>query len=141
MKNISVLSLFVLIVACKGSFQGRINEESTREVLDHHWQAFINNNLDAVMEDYTEESVLILPDGTHEGLEEIRKVFIGAFESYPQGDTSFNLVKSVVEKDVAYIIWKADAPNFILEYGTDTFLVQDGKIIRQTYAGVTSPRE
>ena len=65
MKKISILSLFFLIVSFKRSFQGRINEESAREVLDHHWQAFINNNLEAVMEDYTEESILILPDATH----------------------------------------------------------------------------
>ena len=88
MKKVSILSLFFLIFACRGSFQGRINEESTREVLDHHWEAFVNNDLNAVMEDYTEESILILPDKTHKGLDEIREVFIGAFESYPREKTS-----------------------------------------------------
>ena len=136
-KLFSILSIFFLLSGCKTTFSEKINENDTRKVLDHHWQAFKQGNLDAVMEDYTEESILILPDGTHEGLDEIREVFIGAFKSYPQGSSSLHLEKSVVEKDVAYIIWTADAPTFTLEHGSDTFLIRDGKIIRQTYTGVT----
>ena len=31
-----------------------ISEDKTQEVLDHHWEAFSQNDMEAVMADYTE---------------------------------------------------------------------------------------
>jgi hypothetical protein len=113
-----------------------ISEDKTKEVLEHHWQAFIQNDMEAVMADYTDESVLITPDATYKGLEEIRKNFEGAFVKFPKDQTTFKLNKSVIDGDVSYILWQAKTPTFDLTYATDTFVVRDGKIISQTYAGV-----
>ncbi|KAA5539363.1 nuclear transport factor 2 family protein [Adhaeribacter rhizoryzae] len=113
-----------------------ISEDKTKQVLDHHWDAFTQNNMEAVMADYTEESVLITPDATFKGLDEIRKNFENAFITFPRDITSFQLNKSVVDRDVAYILWQAKTPTLNLSYATDTFVIRDGKIIRQTYAGV-----
>lgn len=119
-----------------------ISEEKTKEVLDHHWEAFIQNDMEAVMADYTEASVLITPDRTYKGLDEIKTNFENAFKAFPQNQTTFQLNKSVVEGDVAYILWQARTPNFNLSYASDTFVVRDGKIISQTYAGVAdAPQE
>jgi ketosteroid isomerase-like protein len=118
-----------------------ISEDKTKEVLDHHWEAFNQNNLEEVMADYTEESVLITPDKTFKGLQEIRENFEGAFVKFPKDKTSFQLTKSVVDRDVAYILWQAKTPTFDLTYATDTFVIRDGKIIRQTYAGVANALE
>jgi hypothetical protein len=49
------------------------------------------------------------------------------------------LDKSIVQQDVGYIIWQATAPKFKLTFGTDTFIIQNEKIVRQTYAGVAAP--
>jgi hypothetical protein len=116
--------------------QASISEDKTKEVLEHHWDAFTQNNLEAVMADYTDESVLITPDQTFKGLEEIRKNFENAFEKFPKDQTSFKLNKSVIDGEVSYILWQAKTPTFNLTYATDTFVVRDGKIISQTYAGV-----
>lgn len=118
-----------------------ISEDKTKEVLDHHWQAFIQNDMQAVMADYTEESVLITPNETFKGLDEIRRNFENAFTAFPKDQTSFQLNKSVVEGDVAYILWQAKAPTLNLSYATDTFVIRDGKIISQTYAGVADAPE
>ena len=114
-----------------------ISEDRTQEVLDHHWEAFSQNDMEAVMADYTEESVLITPDRTYKGLDEIRTNFENAFKAFPKDGTTFQLDKSVVEGDVAYILWQAKTPAFNLSYATDTFIIRDSKIISQTYAGVT----
>ncbi len=113
-----------------------ISEDKAKQVLEHHWQAFTQNNMEAVMADYTEESVLITPDVTFKGLEEIRKNFENAFITFPRDKTSFVLSKSVIDRDVAYILWQAKTPTLNLTYATDTFVIRDGKIIRQTFAGV-----
>ncbi|MDB5248282.1 MAG: nuclear transport factor 2 family protein [Segetibacter sp.] len=113
-----------------------ISEDKTKEVLDHHWKAFIENNLDEVMADYTEESVLITPAETFSGLAEIRKNFEDAYRTFAKDKTVFQLNRSVIDRDVAYILWQAKTPTLNLTYATDTFIIRNGKIIRQTYAGV-----
>jgi hypothetical protein len=57
----------------------------------------------------------------------------------PKDSATLTLDKSIVQQDVGYIIWQATTPKFKLTFGTDTFIIQNGKIIRQTYAGVVSP--
>ena len=118
-----------------------ISEDKTKQVLDHHWKAFIQNNLNEVMADYTEESVLITPDETFKGLDAMRKNFQDAYTKFRKDKTAFQLNKSVIDRDVAYILWQAKTPTFNLTYATDTFIIRDGKIIRQTYAGVANVSE
>ena len=115
------------------------DEAKTKEVLDHHWATFQANDLDGVMADYTDESVLITPDKTVKGLKELREHFANVFKVFPKDSTTLQLDKSIVDQDVAYIIWQANAPKVKITYGTDTFIIKDGKIVRQTYAGVTAP--
>ena len=135
--------LATIITSCDQSGQpaqqseSEISESQTKQVLDHHWEAFKNNDLEETMKDYTEESVLITPNATYNGLAEIRNNFINAFKLFPKDSSEFTLDKSIVVKDVGYILWKSKTPTFNLTYGTDTFIIRDGKIIRQTYAGVT----
>lgn len=113
-----------------------ISEPQTKEVLDHHWVAFKANDLEETMKDYTEESILMTPNGTYRGLKEIRENFINAFRAFPKDSSTFNLDKSLAVKDVGYILWRARTPQFTLSYATDTFIIRGGKIIRQTFAGV-----
>lgn len=116
-----------------------ISEDVSSKVLQHHWDAFKANDLEATMVDYTEESVLITPDKTYKGLTEIRENFVSAFSAFPKDSAVLQLDKSVVVNDVGYIIWQATTPKFKLSFATDTFIIRNGKIIRQTYAGVASP--
>jgi hypothetical protein len=43
--------------------------------------------------------------------------------------------------DTAYIVWKAETADNRFELGTDTFIVRDGKIVTQTFAGKISPKQ
>jgi ketosteroid isomerase-like protein len=108
---------------------------STQATLDHHLQA-IGEGIDAMMEDYTEDSVLITSDATHRGLADIRGFFTAFMGAMPAGMMdSFKLNRSEVAGEVAYVLWEAQ-PWFPL--GTDTFVVRDGKIVYQTVAVYTA---
>ena len=143
MKARPLLLLLLLFANCTetktNSNTPSINEESTTQILKHHWDAFQSNDLEETMADYTEESFLITPDKTYKGLAEIRENFVQAFKAFPKDSVTMQLDKSIVQQDVGYIIWQATTPKFKLSFGTDTFIIQNGKIIRQTYAGVSSP--
>ena len=136
MKTICVLFLFTLM---GNSSVLTTSEDKTKAVLDHHWETFKANDLDGVMADYTEESILITPDHTFKGLKEIRENFIFAFSLFPKDQATLKLNKSVIQSDVGYIIWEAKSPKINLTFATDTFIIKNGKISRQTYAGVTGP--
>jgi hypothetical protein len=141
MKRSISLLILVAAISCneKSPVTGTppaIDEASTRAVLEHHWKTFAENDLVGVMEDYAEESVLITPDKTFVGLDEIRENFEFAFTLFPRDSTRMVLQKTIIEGDLAYIIWSAESPKLNLGFGTDSFVIRDGKIIRQTYAGV-----
>jgi hypothetical protein len=139
MKNLFTVILLACLFStgCSSdSSNSEIDEAQTQAVLDHHWETFVNNDLDGVMEDYTNESILITPNGTYIGLEEIRGNFVNAFKSFPTQVAELSLNTSLAVKDVGYILWEAETPVFNLTYATDTFIIRKGKIIRQTFAGV-----
>lgn len=142
MKTIYATLLILLLWSCEVNTHTKVttesSEEKTKEVLDHHWETFKANDLDGVMADYTDESVLITPDKTFKGLAEIRENFVYAFSLFPKDSSTLQLDKSIVQQDVGYIIWQATAPKIKVTFGTDTFIIQNGKIVRQTFAGVMS---
>lgn len=135
-----LMTAFLFTTSCNQNSNEGIDEVITQSVLDHHWETFVKNDLEGVMEDYSEESVLITPDATYRGLEEIRQNFINAFKAFPAQESKLTLNKSIVVKDVGYILWEADVSEFNLSFATDSFIIRNGKIIRQTYAGVAVPK-
>ena len=109
---------------------------STQATLDHHLQAFAEG-VDAILQDFREDSVVITPDATYRGLAEIRGFLTAFVEALPAGIwDSFKVNRSEVAGEVAYLLWEAK-PWFPL--GTDTFVVRDGKIVYQTFAAYTAP--
>ena len=106
--------------------------KQTEEVMAHHLQALIRGQLDEVLSDYTADSILFGGQGPLHGLGEIRAFFDTQLKNTPpELVAAFKLIRQDVVGEVAYILWKAEP--FIL-FGTDTFVVHDGKIKVQTFA-------
>lgn len=112
---------------------------NTAAVLDHHLRAFMERDVDEIMRNYTEESVLIIPDGIARGLGQIRAVFVDSFDLFTAGFT-MTLHRRVVEGEVAYIFWSATSSKVDVSLATDTFVVRGGKIVVQTFAAQLNPR-
>ncbi len=140
MKNLGILAIAFLAFSCSPEVRkSSIDEAATKKVLDHHLKTFQANDLEGVMADYVEESVLITPDRTYTGLSEIRENFVEAYKALPSNGTTMTVTRSVVNKNVAYIVWKAITSTLEFKYATDTFIIVDGKIVSQTYAGDVVP--
>ena len=104
---------------------------STEATLTHHLQA-VGEGVDAIIRDYTPESVLFTPNGPLQGLEPIRAFFDEFLRtSPPELIRAMTLVRQDIHGDVAYIIWKAEP---YIPLATDTFVVRDGKIVAQSFA-------
>ncbi len=109
--------------------------QQTTTTLQHHLTAIAQNNLEAIMSDYTDESVLFLADNTRHGLDAIRNFFATLIATLPADwMANFKMMRQDVAGEVAYIFWQAP-PVFPL--ATDTFVVRDDKIVAQTFAMLT----
>ena len=53
---------------------------------------------------------------------------------------SFSTTQRSVDGDYACILWSAETADNVYEVGTDTFVVQNGKIIAQSLAGKITPK-
>ena len=113
---------------------------TTADVLGHHLKAFGGGDLDGIMEDYTDESVVFTPNGPFKGTASIRDFFSGLFAEFAKPGASFEMLRQDVEADVAYIVWSAETADNVYELATDTFVMRDGRIAIQTFAGKITPK-
>jgi ketosteroid isomerase-like protein len=113
---------------------------TTQDVLTHHLNSFGDFDIAAIMADYTAESRFFTPNGLLRGSEAIRRFFVGLFEEFAKPGMSFEMLGQEVDGDTAYIVWKAETADNRFELGTDTFIVQNGKIVTQTFAGKISSK-
>lgn len=107
----------------------------SENVLQHHLHSFGINDLEALMSDYTEQSVLVTRDQTCKGLGEIRAYFTELMSHFPKERSNFILDKLVVRDELVFIVWHATTPTMEVLLGTDTFIIKHGKIHQQTFAG------
>jgi SnoaL-like domain len=112
----------------------------TREILAHHLECFGKLDLAGTMTDYADESRFFSHGGVLHGLDSIRKFYGTLFEEFEKPGMSFDLLQQEVDDDTAYIVWKAETADNLFEIGTDTFIVKNGKIVTQTFAGKMSSK-
>ena len=110
-------------------------QEISENVLSRHLNSFADNDLDILMSDYTEQSILITPDATYSGIKAIREFFSELIKHFPKGATSFELDKLVMIDELIFITWHAKTPTVQVPFATDTFVIKEGKIYRQTFTG------
>jgi ketosteroid isomerase-like protein len=110
-------------------------DKESKNLLLHHLHCFLDNDLESLMNDYTEHSVMITRDKTYYGKVQIKGFFSELMKHFPAKSSDFKLEKLEVSDEVAFIVWQATTPTVQVSFGTDTFLIKKSKIYRQTFAG------
>jgi ketosteroid isomerase-like protein len=108
-------------------------EAITNQVLSHHLTAFGNNDLAEILNDYTEESQVLTPNGPLTGLAAIRQFFADYFLAIPTG-SAFTMKQLIVSHQVGYVAWASDSAIAQIPMGTDTFFLAGDKILVHTVA-------
>ena len=106
---------------------------ATEAVVRNHLQAFLEQKgLAAILSDYDKDACFHSEATSYRGKEEIGRFFANFIASLPAGAIErFSLRSLRVDGALAYITWSAGRE---IPLGTDTFLVQKGKIVSQTFA-------
>lgn len=113
---------------------------STQDVLEHHLTSFDAGDLAGILSDYAPGAVLFTPNGPLKGPDEIKPLFQAMLDEFGKPGATFSMKRQSVEGDFAYIVWSAETADNVYEIATDTFVVQAGKIIAQSFAGKITPK-
>lgn len=105
---------------------------TTADVIAHHLESIGAGDLEGLLGDYAPNAVLITPNGTFTGADELKAFFEGFIASLPEGFVD-NMVVDVnaTAGEYGYLTWHSGE---VAPLGTDTFHVVDGKFVMQTFA-------
>jgi ketosteroid isomerase-like protein len=109
-----------------------------QEVFAHHGKALAAGDLDEIVVDYTDDSVLITPAGVARGKDGIRNAFVALLDDLP--NAAWELKTPIFAGDVLFLEWTADSAVNLVNDGVDTFVFRDGMIWAQTVRYTPQPK-
>lgn len=107
---------------------------ATEEILNRYIVAFINNDLEELMKDYTEKTELWTFSGAMAGLNAISSFYTYVFALLPKGGTQVDIRQTIVKHNKAFIVWRAESHIISVPLGTDSFEIINGEIVWQSMA-------
>jgi ketosteroid isomerase-like protein len=110
-------------------------------VYNHHAAAFAVGDTEEALTDYAADAVLVTGDGPIRGHEALREAFAQMFETvFKPGTYDMTVDAKYVQGDVVFIVWHASCATIDISLGAETYVVRDGKIVAQTFAGKFDPK-
>jgi len=104
---------------------------STKDIWEHHIQAWSARDLEGIVADYSDESVVLASNKFYRGQKEIRELFTKLFRIF-DGANDHVVDPAILTSRLVYITWRARINNTPIPLGADTFVIEDGKIVYQT---------
>src|SRR5450759_27588 len=126
---------------CNIGFQrGRAmsNTRTPQEVFAHHGSTLGGGDLEGILEDYSDDAVLIVQSQVYRGKDGARQVFTQLLADVPEAEWNLS---TVFAEDVLYLEWSANAKAVgrRVDDGIDTFIFSDGQIRVQTVRYTVQP--
>lgn len=112
------------------------SKRTVAEVLEHHIKSLAEGDLEETLLDYNEDSFIINMGGVVNGIGELRPFFKGNIESLLPPGTKQVFTATHINGPLAYITWEAESQFCRIPFGTDTFVIKNGHIVMQSFAGV-----
>lgn len=103
---------------------------TTEQVLASHAAALGDQDPAKVSTHYAPDAVVIVNGDTYRGRREIASMYERLIGALP--GAAWRTDVEVIEQDLAYVEWACEASTASVAFGTDTFLIADGLIARQT---------
>ncbi len=110
------------------------------DVLTHNIEAFMARDLDGVMADYADGAILITPDGSNVGKEAIRSVIAEAFTYGDQSEAPLTVTNVHSVGSLAYIMWDWAMPDGSVMQGSNTYVIEGGKITQESVSVFNTPQ-
>lgn len=115
--------------------------KSVVEVLNHHMSCLANNDVEGILEDYTDQSVLFTTDGVFDGKEKMRLFFTNLVTMMLPPGTSYSSVRQDMRGDTVFLVWQAESSTMKFHFGVDTMVIRDGKIMTHSFVAAVEAKE
>ena len=110
---------------------------TTQEILQHHGAALGAGDLEGILADYTDDTVLITPQGTFTGITGARDAWLQLLRDLPNPRVDVSSV--VVEGVVVLMEWTASTDKGRVDDGVDTLVMDgDGKRVQTLHSTLPS---
>ncbi|MBR2742996.1 MAG: nuclear transport factor 2 family protein [Clostridia bacterium] len=113
---------------------------TTLEIIHQHSENLIGKNLEAVMADFAQDAVMISPQGVLKGYDALRANFEGTIKNLLTPDAKAEILLEKAEGKIGYCIWKLESDHVSIPFASDTFVVENDKIVAQTFAAVVKKK-
>lgn len=113
---------------------------STDAVVMDYMRAMGQRNVDAIVATYSDDAAFITADRVYSGADEIREFYDGFVGEFSQPGISMETDTMVTAGNTFLTTWRAESPDKVYEFGADTIVVEDGKIVSHTMAVVVTPK-
>lgn len=108
-----------------------------QEIFDHHIHALVARDVDDLLADYTDDSVLITAAGVAQGRDGIRAAFSQLADAL--ASAVFDIKSKTYHGEILLLEWALDSPGFQVD-GVDTFIFDDDSIRVQTISQLVRPK-
>jgi hypothetical protein len=108
-----------------------------QEIFDHHLHALVARDVDDLLVDYTDDSVLITPAGAAQGRDGIKAAFSQLSDAL--ASAVFDIKSKTYHDEILLLEWTLDSPGFQID-GVDTFVFGDDSIRVQTISQLVRPK-
>jgi len=129
----------LVALASAGAFAADVSPRlrETQDAWQRHIDAWTQRDVPAILADYSNDALILVNGRRFEGKEAIGRLFRNFFAVFDRAQRHV-IDPATVEEGMIYISWNALIEGKEHPFGTDTFVVEDGKIRYQT---VTSDAE
>ena len=114
-------------------------DTSTQKFSDDRLAAFGRGDVAALVGQYLDDAVVITPQGTLSG-PQIRGMIEGIVAEFAQPGVRFDLIARAAEGPIATFVWKAETGRNTYDLGSETYVLDGGRIAYQTFAAKVTPR-
>ncbi len=109
----------------------------TRSVVERHLRALLAGDVEAVIDGFHDDAVLVAPDGVLRGRRELTEGFERLVDGlFAPGTFTFTLDTFTVAGDAALVTWHGDCTGTRVAFASESFVVRDGRIAAQTSTAV-----
>jgi len=134
MKYLRHFAAVTCLLVLSGAGLAGDTSRSTQDVLEHHLAAFGSGDVEKILSDYTEDSVIITEGGVLQGKDQIEGLFTALVEEFAKPGMTFSMGVTHISGDIAFITWSAETADNVYGFASDTFIIENGKIKSQTVA-------
>ena len=106
-----------------------ISERIAVDYLD----ALFRNDIQAIMSNYTNKSIVITLEKTYKGFHEIKEFIQELVQFFSKKNTVLVLDKIALENEIVYMVWHTISTKSNILMASDTFFIEDDKISNHTF--------